>query len=289
MTMKNKTMMKITMLAAALGLTGCAGPAPIYYAEITWNDIQGKTNKPADQWSEALIVAEKGMYLVGVKDVKRGDVEKALNESGAQNRLSGNAADLALVIGGSASGNAGAGAMGLGLWLLPTGQSKSPVQLTQIAAWVPSSEAPNFQAAGDLVLAEWNNARQKVFTKSMTQLQATPAALPYGVSANYDSLTGTMNEHAFKLVKNVPAKSGPDYLPAGNYYGPIFLTGAVGQAIVDEPENGFQRGESYIALSKALPRWMAVYDPGYKGDRLFPGRVPAVYREGKQFLFIEPQ
>jgi len=284
---------KLILLPAAAvaisALTGCSTPVQTYYADLDWNNVPNKTEKPAAQWSDALTAVEKGMIIMGVKDASRSDFNNAVKTSGDKISASGSAADLALGLGGFANGNNAAGAMGLGLWLVPTGHTKEPNQLLQIAAWVPESEASNFYNASERVSSEWNKARQQVFTKSLSPLRATPAALPNGDPHNYASLADSITEQAFKLDKIVPAKPRPDFLPTGRYYGPIFLTGAESQIINDEKDNSFKRGESYIALSKALPSWMVIYDPGYQGDRLFPARVPAVYREGKQYLFVEKQ
>lgn len=163
--MTSSNALKLTVIATALLMVGgCASKSPAYYAETRAAALaKFATQKPKEKWSDALIIAEEGMGLYGIKDLTQEQLSTAQmgqqpNASGA----SGSSADLALGMGGVLSGNPGAGAMSIGLALIPTSQAPGTAQLDQVVAWVAADRASSMDEAGRLAVDEWNKARAKV-------------------------------------------------------------------------------------------------------------------------------
>lgn len=271
---------RIGLVAAAITLlAGCASApsAP----KMSFEQMQDPKITPKDKWSDAMIYLE-AMRIAGMKDVPRELLETTSLEPARGGVLDGATAGLSAVSPPSHMSSGAAMGVGFGLMLLGGGTS-NPVQLTQVAAWVPSDLASSPAEAAQVALNAFNEAREKTFKKRIqTKIYA----------ATFPELDNRSHGGRFPVPSNLvlfseEAKESPEFIKAPFSYGPIFLVDHHVRVEASKNVKGFMNlsGErsGLVSLSGALPDWFLIYDAA----RSFKQQaVPAVImRKGVEHQF----
>lgn len=287
---KTITTSKLALSAVALAvLVGCAsntGSQAKTAAAKPAVNLQAPETTPYEKWSDAMLVLRGDMNIYGQHDIPAGEVQKAAAANGQG--LGSAAADLGVAYGGfraPPTGVSPGAALGIGMAfaLIPTGQLVQPWQLSQTAAWVPTTLASNMDEAVKVAEESMNAARSKVYADP-TSIKSSASKYPDGHSRQYKSFTDVLTDKA--TLPEGEATAAPSFLPAGSYYGPIFFNGFGQQHYMDGHRSDLSPQESNQRLSQALPAWFTIYDPGRPERKDQVGFPPVVMVSGTPHFFI---
>ena len=281
------TVILTVMAAAAMG--GCASvsqqdrlAAELQYPQLT----------PKEKWSDAMVILRDDMGIEGQTDLpqtRRGDRDLAVAQlrrrfSPSNDPLAG--ATLAVTGAFSPPTGMSSGAAvgaGLALALIPTSPPSPMWVFSQVAAWVPASEANNVDEAAKVAASKWQAARERTYA-TLSKMQAHPSKHPEGSDKDRITLADRLNRVAIKPDGGPTA--GPSFLPAGEYYGPIFFQMVGWQYRADARASKMDPYQGIIEISQHLPPYFAVYFSG-KTPEYGKGEIPAsIYVAGKQYPFV---
>lgn len=249
---------------------------------------------PREKWSDAMVILRGDMGIEGQRDIPREHLGNAqLLAAQGNARLREGAIETGGVVSGAAgyaappTGISAGAALGAGLALgfLTAPPAPSPAQQEQIAAWVPVHLASNMEQAIEVATKAYKQARIQAFEK-VGDLALPASRYPAGSSPTkmYPKFTDLLRENP------VPPTGGPSdapsFLPAGQYFGPIFFVRHSTQMRIDRTRNKLTREDTAILLSKALPEWFVLYTAGLPQIRGSKGAPPVIYNQGEKKYFI---
>jgi len=195
------------------------------------------------------------------------------------------AASLGLSAASPPTGISGGVALGIGVGLMLLSGPVQPVQVTQIAAWVPSDLASSTEEAVRLVEQKYNEAREKVFVKK----------LPQDINlTKYPSASGMAFDNKFPSKSNLvlfsePAKESPWFIDSEISYGPIFIRDHLfsQETMINTKGIGNVQGSRNLLVdfSAALPEWIVIYDTAKSFSRTNKA-PPVVLVAGAAHYFI---
>lgn len=273
----------MAMMAASSLIAGCASPT-----KYNIEDMQDPATTPVEKWSDAMRYLD-AMGITGMRDVPAELYSNS--QPHAPDRAPSHGAFDAASFGLSAvsppTGMSSGAAVGVGLGLLLLGGPMQPVQVTQIAAWVPSDMASSPEEAAQLVENKYNEAREKVFVKKLPQelsLTKYPAASALAFGKQFPKKENL-------VLFSDEAKESPWFLKSVSEkaYGPIYIIGhkVKEEAIINT--EGFVNVEGnreiLAKLSNALPEWFVIYDTA-KSFSKKKKAAPVVLVGGKPNYFL---
>lgn len=242
---------------------------------------------PVEKWSDALRIMD-AMGVYGMRDVPKelaysGEPKSDQPATASYGAL--DAASFGLSAAAPPTGMSGGAALGVGFGLMLLSGPVQPVQLVQVAAWVPSDLASSPEEAAKLVEEKFNEAREKVFIKK----------LPQDISmTKYPAGSGLAFGKKFPKKDNLvlfteAAVTSPYFIQSENSYGPIFITDHKLSYEVSLNTKGVGNVVGNRAkiteFSAALPDWFVVYEPArsYSKTQKVP---PVVLMGGRHNYFI---
>ena len=278
--------------------SGCSsnsqsGPANIVQDQPV-AQLQDPAQVPCEKWSAAMVILRKDMGIVGQTDIPLEEVNNEALITAQRNAWlpgtvmpAGGAALSATGYAAPPTGFSAAGAAGMGLALgfLTAPPPSGPAGRGQIAAWVPEDLAASMEEAVQVATKAYKDARIKAFARANDM--ALPASrYPAGYSPT--KMYRTFADVA--LSRPVPPIGGPveapSFLPPGRYFGPIFFDRHTTQMGGDRVRNKLDRQATYQALSKAVPDWFVIYNPGLPKLKSQPGEPPVIYHKGQAHFFV---
>lgn len=279
-------MLRKLSVAALLmaAISGCAsgGGSP----KINVSDLNDPTTTPVEKWSDALRYLD-AMGIYGMRDVPGGLFANSPGQSAEGGPSYGalDAASLGLSAASPPTGISGGVALGIGVGLMLLSGPVQPVQVTQIAAWVPSDLASSTEEAVRLVEQKYNEAREKVFVKK----------LPQDINlTKYPSASGMAFDNKFPSKSNLvlfsePAKESPWFIDSEISYGPIFIRDHLfsQETMINTKGIGNVQGSRNLLVdfSAALPEWIVIYDTAKSFSRTNKA-PPVVLVAGAAHYFI---
>lgn len=279
-------MLRKLSVAALLmaAISGCAsgGGSP----KTNVSDLNDPATTPLEKWSDALRYLD-AMGIYGMRDVPGELFANSPGQSAEGGSRYGalDTASFGLSAASPPTGMSGGAALGIGFGLMLLSGPVQPVQVTQIAAWVPSDLASSPEDAARIVEEEYNKAREKVFVKK----------LPQDISmTKYPAASGLAFDKKFPKKSNLvlfsdQAKESPWFIDTPKSYGPIFIIDHKLSHEITLNTEGFMNLEGWrtklAEFSEALPEWLIIYDPAksYSKTNRLP---PAVFKAGEASYFI---
>ncbi|MNF80934.1 hypothetical protein D3C84_631880 [compost metagenome] len=173
--------------------------------------------------------------------------------------------------------------MGVAMFLLPTGPVSQPYNATQIAAWVPADQVNSMDEAARLVERTIDEARRKNFANP-SRITIAASAYPGAHARAYKSFSDLMTKKPVPPAGE-PGKA-PSFLKDGLFYGPIFAPEFDSQQSSDALKNDLDPHEALAMLSADLPEWIALYNPGRRGQRNELGYPPSIMLKGQEYFFV---
>lgn len=274
------------LLALAVALAAGCASTPSQHTrqaqEQPMVQLQDPDQTPREKWSDAMVILRDGMGIQGGVDIQamsKGPVS-ALPAGGFALGAAGYAAPP--------SGFSAAGALGAGLALgfLTAPPPSGPAAFDQMAVWVPTSRASSMEEAIDVALSEFGAAHARALAKpSTTVLRPTKYPSGFSPSDKYSSLWNRFLR--VPVTPSSPASPGPDFLPEGSYYGPIFFEGFGLKMAVDRHQNKIDNNKIMTEVSKHLPEWFVFYNSGrHQPVRGEPGLPPSIIQSGNEMFFV---
>lgn len=279
-------MLKKISIAAlmAVVVSGCASGDGS--SKINISDLNDPATTPIEKWSDALRYMD-AMGVYGMRDVPREMFDSTASQT-VHNGASFGALDAAtfgLSAASPPTGISSGAALGVGFGLMLLSGPAQPVQVTQVAAWVPSDLASSPEDAAKLVERIYNEAREQVFVKKLPQdisLTKYPAASGLAFGKKFPTKNNL-------ILFSEPAKESPWFITAPKSYGPIFIKDHKLSQEFSLNTKGLMNlkgvWEKTSEFSAALPEWFLIYTPAKsvsKTNKL----PPVVFRSGAPSYFI---
>lgn len=273
------------LVAAAISLLAGCAPTPTG-PQITFDQLQDPDTTLPTKWSNAMFYM-KAMSIHGMRDLPREIVESTTSHpiQGNSGRGVVDAPTVGLSAVSPSTGMSGGASLGLGVGLmLLSSPIIQPVQVTQVAAWVPAELASSPEEAAKLAERTYNEAREKVFVKKLSTNTST---------TTYPNASGLAYGFKFPKKSNLvlfsaEAQTSPEFIKSRTSYGPIFMYGhKLGEEVsINTPGmvNIPAGREKIIEFSAALPDWFVIYDTAksYKSTEA----PPVILQSGKTHHFI---
>lgn len=287
--MKHLKLTALALVSCASLLVGCTGvdtkPVPALV-------LQNPETTPREKWSDAMTILRGDMGIHNQMDIPADKAAEAglIKAQGdrAAAGSSGTPGDLVIGYSGYQSPPTGfsSGAalgMGVAMFLLPTGPVSQPYNATQIAAWVPADQVNSMDEAARLVERTIDEARRKNFANP-SRITIAASAYPGAHARAYKSFSDLMTKKPVPPAGE-PGKA-PSFLKDGLFYGPIFAPEFDSQQSSDALKNDLDPHEALAMLSADLPKWIALYNPGRRGQRNELGYPPSIMLKGQEYFFV---
>ncbi len=259
----------IAVLALA-GLVGCASTGGSDRPQVTLAD---PTSVPKENWSDALEMFTNQMGIYGMQDATQDSTHAAAAG------LIDNTRHLNGVEMGVLAQSVATGAL---FFMLDSGPSNPMIRNTQIAFWVPASQAGSAQEAADIVANTWADIRREVVAgrREVKVDAVTISGYPIG----HPKAFGSIKE---ELHNERPPFEGEARMQRignqeGMFYGPIFVHRG-SAAHTDTAATKLTTRDLVRVYAKHLPETAMIYHPGRPEPKVYDPAV-LIYN-GKEMTF----
>lgn len=255
-----KSVKGIIAVFALVGLAGCSSTGGTDRPQVVLAD---PASVPKEKWSDALVMFTYQMGIYGMQDATH-DSTHAAAAGLIDNTRRSNGAEMGVLAQSVATGAL--------FSMLDSGPSNPMIRNTQIAFWVPASQAKNAQEAANIVANTWADIRREVVAgrREVKVDAVTISAYPIGHPKAFGSIRAELNNERppFKGEARMQRIGSQE----GMFYGPIFVHRGSAE-YTDMAATKLSSRELVRVYAAHLPNNAMIYEPGRPEPKVYEPSV----------------